>query len=89
MLLAWKLNIDKWRKNELYANTKIMCKVLKPIGYHDDHEIGEVIPVEARHVNDMIRDGYVEIDFVPVDMEVGNPVHIVNVEKAIADYDLF
>jgi hypothetical protein len=40
---------------------RVLCVVLKPVGYHDDHEPGEIIPIDVKHVVEMIEKGYVRL----------------------------
>jgi hypothetical protein len=39
----------------------LYMRVLKEFGYHDDHAVGEIIPVELEHVGNLIKEGYAEI----------------------------
>lgn len=39
----------------------VFCEVIKPVGYHDNHEVGETIRVEQRYLDEMVREGYVRV----------------------------
>lgn len=41
--------------------SRLNMRVVKEFGYHDDHAVGEVIPVSLEHVGDLIQKGYAEI----------------------------
>jgi len=40
---------------------ELWVKVNRPIGYHDHHNVGEIIKIFMRDANDLIRNGFVEI----------------------------
>jgi len=39
----------------------ILMRALKPFGYHDDHAVGELVPVKLRDVEEVVKKGYAEI----------------------------
>ena len=40
---------------------RLLIRALKPFFYHDDHEVGEVLPASLTEVNKLVKDGYAEI----------------------------
>jgi hypothetical protein len=45
----------------LLPDDELLCIVIKPVGYHDNHEVGEIVPVRLKDITQMIRGGYVEL----------------------------
>ncbi len=39
----------------------VTCEVIKECGYHDVHEIGEIISVDRNHLDDMLNMGWIRI----------------------------
>lgn len=40
---------------------EVLVRVLKEVGYHDDHQVGEVIRIQETHLKDMVEEGFVEL----------------------------
>ncbi|MFK7696427.1 hypothetical protein [Paenibacillus sp. HJGM_3] len=40
---------------------RVIVRVLRPVGYHDDHNPGEIIEIYEDHLQGMLDQGYVEI----------------------------
>ena len=39
----------------------VTCEVIKECGYHDTHNVGEIISVDRKHLDEMIGLGYVRV----------------------------
>lgn len=44
---------------ELEPTHWVSCEVISTVGYHDTHEVGDVIQVDSKHVDEMIEKGFI------------------------------
>lgn len=39
----------------------VTCEIIKECGYHDVHDVGDIISVNSKHLDEMMDKGYIRI----------------------------
>jgi len=54
-------DLEEFSMEDLIEIKWIPCEVLREIGYHDIHHVGEIINVDENHVEEGIKQGWIKI----------------------------
>lgn len=58
-VLKVRFAMNKASIKEIMPIQWVMVEVIREVGYHDDHRVGEIINIDREHLEDMITRGYV------------------------------